>query len=105
VLTSKHDGSFDKSLADEKSITVATKIKHRFSHISLLFRIWWQKKERKFCPRQISSSPQKFLQGLMGAASPSFLLHASAYKHNEKNNTKTQQTWRTQKQLTRETAK
>jgi hypothetical protein len=54
---------------------VATKIKPRFSHISLHFRIWWQKKERKFCPRQISSSPQKFLQGLTGAAFPPFLLH------------------------------
>jgi hypothetical protein len=63
------------SLADKKSVTVATKIKPRFSHISLHFRIWWQKKERKFCSRQISSSPQKFLQGLMGAATPPFLLH------------------------------
>jgi hypothetical protein len=63
------------SLADKKSVTVATKIKPRFSHISLHFPHLVAEKGTKFCPRQISSSPQKFLQGLMGAAFPPFLLH------------------------------
>ena len=48
--------------------------KPRFSHISLLSRIWWQTKERILPLRQISSSPQKFAR----QAPPPFLLHVFA---------------------------
>ena len=48
--------------------------KPRFSHISLLSRIWWQTKERILPLRQISSSPQKFAR----PSPPPFLLHVFA---------------------------
>jgi hypothetical protein len=53
-------------------VTIATnQRKPRFSHISLLSVIWWQKEERILPLRQITSSPQKFAR----PAPPPFLFH------------------------------
>ena len=70
-FTSTCLNSFDRSLADEKSVTVATKIKPRFLQILLLLRIWWQKKE-KILPEADIIIASKISAGPYGSSISSF---------------------------------